>query len=514
MRNNPAHENIELEVSDFGPIVEAKLDLRPLTVFVGPGNTGKSYLAILIYALQRYFSGLARPYGRRGSFRNFWGGWGPDLEMLSEEFKTALVEMAKHWTSTGDTTSERDRIVIPAPVLDFIRSGLDEQGGGIGNEIGRAFGSADNIGSLVRKESRKGAHVVFRRRDSKDPVPVEQRLVLRANRAEFSTAIPTGNQIQVDPTKNRVVAEYLDRMALMLPGDQQIRDGRFEYYVVPQLIETLTRVTLRHVVGPLQLPAFYLPADRTGVMHAHGAIVSAVLGSAPMAGLRPAARTSLLSGVLSDFLQQLIELDQPRRKRAKRARGLDKRIEKAILGGSINVERSELIDYPHFTYRPEGWKQHLPLMRASSMVSELAPVVLYLRYMVGRNSVLIIEEPESHLHPGMQVEFTRQLAAMVRSGIRVIVTTHSEWVLEELSNLVLASKVSKKRRKGLSSGSVALAPSEVGAWLFQHKKRPRGSVVTELKLERSGLYSSSFDSVAAETHNEWARISDLIEGGA
>ena len=48
---------LELEVSDFGPIVEAKIDLRPLTVFVGPSNTGKSYLAILIYALHRYFSG-------------------------------------------------------------------------------------------------------------------------------------------------------------------------------------------------------------------------------------------------------------------------------------------------------------------------------------------------------------------------------------------------------------------------------------------------------------------------
>ena len=514
MRNNPAHNNIELEVSDFGPIVEAKLDLRPLTVFVGPSNTGKSYLAILIYALQRYFSDLAHPYGLHRSFRSFWGVSGPDFEMLPEECKTALVEMAEHQTSTGNTTPERSRIAIPAPVLDVIRSRFDEQGSEIGNEIGRAFGSTNTISSLIRKGSRKAAEIVFRRRHSKDLVPVEQRLVLRANRAEFSTAIPTGNQIQIDPTKNRVVARYLEQMALMLADDQQVRDRSFERYVFSRLIQTLARVTVRHVVGPLQLPAFYLPADRTGVMHAHSAVVSAVLGSAPMAGLRPTARTSLLSGVLSDFLQQLIELDRPPHKRAQRAQGLDKRIEKSILGGSINVERSKLIDYPHFTYRPEGWKQHLPLMRASSMVSELAPVVLYLRYMVGRNSVLIIEEPESHLHPEMQVKFTRQLAAMVRSGIRVIVTTHSEWVLEELSNLVLASKVSKKRRKGLSSGSVALAPNEVGAWLFQQKKRPRGSVVTELELERSGLYSSSFDSVAAATHNEWARIADLIEGGA
>ena len=49
-------ESLQLSVSNFGPIVKAEMDLRPLTVFVGPSNTGKSYLAILIYALHRFFS--------------------------------------------------------------------------------------------------------------------------------------------------------------------------------------------------------------------------------------------------------------------------------------------------------------------------------------------------------------------------------------------------------------------------------------------------------------------------
>ena len=35
--------SLELEVSNFGPNVEAKIDLRPLTVFVGPTNTGKPH---------------------------------------------------------------------------------------------------------------------------------------------------------------------------------------------------------------------------------------------------------------------------------------------------------------------------------------------------------------------------------------------------------------------------------------------------------------------------------------
>ena len=51
-RNTP---KVEISVRNFGPIVEADLDLRPLTVFVGPSNTGKTYLSVLIYALHRVF---------------------------------------------------------------------------------------------------------------------------------------------------------------------------------------------------------------------------------------------------------------------------------------------------------------------------------------------------------------------------------------------------------------------------------------------------------------------------
>lgn len=49
------HPNIHLAVQNFGPIARAEIDLRPLTVFVGESNTGKTYLAALIYALHRTF---------------------------------------------------------------------------------------------------------------------------------------------------------------------------------------------------------------------------------------------------------------------------------------------------------------------------------------------------------------------------------------------------------------------------------------------------------------------------
>ncbi|MCY4543222.1 MAG: hypothetical protein OXB95_12665 [Rhodobacteraceae bacterium] len=58
-----------------------------------------------------------------------------------------------------------------------------------------------------------------------------------------------------------------------------------------------------------------------------------------------------------------------------------------------------MIGYLHFTFKPYGWKDSPSLKNASSMASELARLALYLRHIVGLGNVLVVEEPESHLHP-------------------------------------------------------------------------------------------------------------------
>jgi predicted ATPase len=45
-----------IKLHNVGPIQEAEIELRPLTVFVGPNNTGKTWTAYLI-------SGILGPFG-------------------------------------------------------------------------------------------------------------------------------------------------------------------------------------------------------------------------------------------------------------------------------------------------------------------------------------------------------------------------------------------------------------------------------------------------------------------
>ena len=230
--------------------------------------------------------------------------------------------------------------------------------------------------------------------------------------------------------------------------------------------------------------------------------------NATSAGLRPAANVPLLSGVLADFLEGLIGMSRPARASS---RELAEVLEQNLLGGTVRLNRSA-IGYPSFVYRPAYWDGDLPLMRTSSMVSELAPVVLYLRYLVEPNDVLIIEEPEAHLHPALQAAFARELARLVLSGVRVVLTTHSEWILEALANLVRLSELSADRREGIAGADVALGAEQVGAWLFKPDSDGGGSEVVEIPLDTdAGSFPAGFGEVTEALYNEWARIGNRIE---
>ena len=502
------NKNLTLSVKDFGPIYSAEVELRPLTVFVGPSNTGKSYLAILIYALHKFFNSH-KSENPAAYFLN-----SPSVldEMtMSDKDITRLIDGADAIVSQVKDDSP---IPLPDEIASLTRAVFSNflPGDDLAGEIMRCFG-IDETRRLIRHGSRKNAEVALSSKtsDSSEARCNNSSLYkFTIKKRAFTASIPDTAPLQVgkDAIEKYVqtISEHQRLFKPDLSGFDDLKvlekrgiDSHFLGDIVSYFFDLVSH------------PAYYLPADRAGVMHAHKVVVGSLIQSASHAGIRPERALPELSGVLADFIKQLIQLGDFPSRRQNSNRNLTQRLEKEILSGSIRIENSST-GYPVFSYLPTGWKEDVPLMNTSSMVSELAPVVLYLRHVVSPGEVLIIEEPESHLHPGMQVAFIRHLAAAVRSGIRVIITTHSEWVLEELANLVRLSELSESDRKGIGGADYALSPDQVGIWLFEPKKRPRGSIVKEIPLDVNyGGFRSDYDDIAIGTHNDWAIISNRIE---
>ena len=503
-------------VSNFGPIAEASIELRPMSVFVGPSNTGKSYMAALVYALHRFFNGYSvNPFLTRG------------LQMIPpQDLKLSENEIAELYNWMNETlpdpwsnetlpdTEIADHYELPESIAVLVRpvlNGIAHLSGDLDSEIVRCFG-VDKTKNLVRYPDGGGTGFSLRGNTSTETglnAPFGYSVTVTEQGAKIDASIPNTMPLRIG--SHSISTRYLP---MRWPaGQAQLVNIGDKNLAIP-LLGGLASDIVSDTVGPLASPAHYLPADRAGVMHAHQVAVRGLIASASRATLRPDSPMPVLSGVLGDFMEQLVALaDSSRWAHDENYDDLAQSLEQTLLRGVVSIEQSP-INYPSFVFRPKDWKRDLPLMNASSMVSELAPVVLYLRHVVQPGDLLIIEEPEAHLHPAMQVEFTRQLAAAVQSGIRIIITTHSEWVLEELANLVRLAELPEERREDIDNAEIVLSPDQLGAWFFEPSSEGNGSVVREISLDtESATFPAGFGLVTESLYNRWTEISARIQEG-
>ena len=494
-----------LEIDDFGPIKSAKIEFRPLTVLVGANNTGKSYLTTLIYALH---CAIANRYEMIHSAMRFRSQSEAKAKSRTDQYIDRLLKNA---------LSEDSKKVVELGyehVTNIVQSIFGDNSSLL-FEIRRSFGIR-NDSNLRRKFARRKRSLV--------------RMIQPVSSYDHESSVLVselgyGCQIEiVGPSNIQLNIEHIK--CLMDPAEDQRVSFAGDNEHMRNARAGLARAVFNSVMPTLANRAYYLPADRTWIMHSHRSIVNGLISSASTAGLSPGTNIPALSGVLSDFLRELISIDEvarigkePEKVEGTRAalRDITDRIESSILNGSAIVNMAETINYPDFLYRPDGWKSELNLMNASSVVSEMTPLILYLRYLVKDGQTLIIEEPESHLHPKMQIQLTKLLALLVKAGIKVIVTTHSEWIVSCLNNIVLRKRNESAWGESLPNDRTsdvvepALDVSEVGVWAFSKSSSRSGSRVVELKFSESGHYRPDFDDDLLDLHNEWAtQASDLV----
>ena len=489
---------LELSVRNFGPIAEADIELRPLSVFVGPSNTGKSYLATLIYALHRFFhnySVIGSP-GRRFPFEKPLGSVFVQLEdpALSEDDIACIYDwvgkiVVRHDAGELQHSPPREVPDAIAGLVHSTISTINRHGLLFDGEIVRCFG-IEKAESLARHANDTEAGFSLQSKTTatqRYAARFKYELGTNRRKTNMVVSIPQGVPMRFTP-------ESLTRWR----SDTPEYDARL-------ILHSVTSDVITNSVGPLIQPAHYLLTSRANLMHTHQTIVQSLIAGASQPKIAPT-----FSGLLGDFLERIVGLGEQRNQREAADYPLALDLERSILGGEIRIA-SNPVGYPEFLYRPDSWERDLPLVNVSAMVSELAPVVLYLRHVVQPGDTLIIEEPESHLHPTMQVEFTRLLAAAVKAGIRIIITTHSEWVLEELANLVRLSELPPERRNGIEDPDVALGHDEVGAWFFERNDEAGGSVVREIPLDtESGTFPAGYGLVTEALYKRWSTINRRV----
>lgn len=464
---------LQVRLRNFGPIGSGNVRLRPLTVFIGPNNAGKSYLAMLTYAATQ-----RAPHRTSFAFESTKAG------IRVPRFRIGYDQPSPDTSRYLLALTEGTAKAIPRPpdaavedLQTIIKESLQRYRSDVVAEVERCFGR--NLSELSRIGGRRSACSVEIRHD----VP-SWSISLGANLNEQDPAI--------GPTEMR---KLLNRAARKIRTRRRplTRDpAEFAWF-------NLIGAVLDSCFEAFPEAVYYLPAARSGILQSHRLLASLIVGRASYAGIED-MRIGKLAGVLSDFVRHLLTLS-PRQSGLKKVAAY---LEANVLDGQVLMTGTGPA-YPEILYRTGG--RDYQLQDTSSMVSELAPVVLFLRHLVDPNEMMIIEEPESHLHPAIQQKLARAIGRLVNAGVQVVLTTHSDYFLTQLNNLILAGSLPDKDRTSAGfSREECLRVPQVSAYFFKPTPN-QGTIVSRLRVtQQSGIPQREFEKVARTLYTETVRL--------
>ena len=449
--------DLKIDLENFGPVVKGTIRLKPLTILVGPNNSGKSYASVLIHSI------LSTSTLSPSMLKN----------TLTEDLDVQLQQMKKRTSQIS---------VRPTTVKRIRDTYVKEFGTSIGKKLSYNFKSEPV--DMIRNGSKS----------TKISISGNNTIDIIIKKGEITSKLKTPNtKVTIKSSDNPhlpIIQESASGIVVNMTPDMK----KITPYI---LYEHLERATL-----PFSLKSYYLPATRSGIIQTYKILAANLMSTNDEK--MDTFPTHTIPGTITDLASNLLTIPNQKGSFANVA----KLMEDDLLEGSINLPQSR-DKFPEITYVPKG--NSLPLHLASSTVSEIAPISMYLKYLVSNGDLLIIEEPESHMHPANQSRMAKNIVRMIRAGLNVLITTHSPYIVERLGQFVMAGMLDEKTRtKRAEYKTEYLLPDEVSPYVF---KQSRGGYhIHEIEKNQDvGIDQEEFTSILNELGNKAAMLDPLYE---
>ena len=431
-----------MQIRDFGPIKKGVIALRPLTIFIGPSNTGKSYAAMLAHSI---ISSCRGTFGRRLAPASTPDQTGA-MNKLSKDMRGMLLALAPEETRKCPPA-------MASQIMGLCRHGL---GARLKGEIELNFASP--LRDMVRRKA--GRFSVTLESGGKRVMAYGGGRLAPGPAPEIDIAFQL---TEIDDGAGRLKVTSPDGKNIHCRVNRGLIASEIGLGVSERLYRLIEEEVAPRMIPGLPASSVYFPAARTGILQAHRAISSAIVRSAPYGGGgADGIQAPRLPGVVSDFVSAIIDTYP--------VRGpyfdIGSKMEDDMFGGgSVSLMYPDRRTFPELVYRHPGGD--VPVHRASSTVSELAPLTLFLKHRIGGGGMLAVEEPEAHLHPGSQLRLAGHMVKLVRSGVNVMITTHSATLFEAIGQYLEAGAMSPEdRKRALGASDLYLCADEVAPHLF------------------------------------------------
>lgn len=398
---------MKIKFSNLGSIQETELDLRPLTVIIGPNNSGKTYIAYSTYGLwQRARSSLSLRRDNKSE---------PELK----------PEEHDKWS-----------LKIDHNLLDFFIRDIEKTAKRFGED--KYFGVQQFFQDSSRKLfSTTSFEMIISQQEVEDAI----------NQLIHKDAIPLTDEISLKLTRKEDVLFFE-----IQPKNEELSKNQTLHFtnrfITNRFISSVAEVLFSNI--------FPFPAERNAFIN-----IYKILETKRYRILKQKQRESFINSTseekfglpqpliaidirypqpVEDFLDFLseIELQETTKINSSNKNEFQKladEIEKQLQNkNKTNLKPTKLGGKDIKVLVKKGLE--IDLYNASSSIKQLAPLLLYLRYRASKGDFLVIDEPEMNLHPESQAKLLEALSILVNLGVRILLTTHSPYIMAHLNNLV------------------------------------------------------------------------------
>lgn len=460
---------MKITFKNLGVIKQADLTLGDLTIVCGKNNTGKTYITYATYGFLDY--------------------WHKELSIdIPNDIVTQVMEKGS----------------ISVPIEQFAKN-------------------ADKILRVASTRFSKHIDKVFAGRESlfensSLSVKVEKSKDYKSNKIGFTAGSAERSLLQVtsdEKDENLTISLLVNRSTEDLPPRS--------------FIENMISAAIRDLVFKDKMPRpFIASAERTGsaifqkeldftrsrLVDMIGDKDSNISFSKLLGGFRAEYPIPVKRNV--DFIRSLSTITNKESLFAKKHPEVLAHF-KDIIGGEYKVSKEGEIQF-----LPNKARVKLSLVESSSAVRSLLDIGFYLRHIAQVGDIIIVDEPELNLHPENQRKVARLFAMLVNHGIKVFITTHSDFIIKELNTLILLNRKDKRlleiaKREGYSEKEF-LSHEKIKVYMAKEElvkldgksKRTRCNTLVSAEISPdTGIGLESFDTTIEDLN----RIHDEIVWG-
>jgi len=456
---------MKFRFKNLGPIKEADLELGDLTIIAGRNNTGKTYIAYALYGFIKHL--------KRSSTRIY------DRRRVEKPVHIASIISAAAADGHAEKPVSRDQ--LKQHRLDFAV------------DAARLF-------------TESGLSQVFSSQQSRfDGSSVELRSGLQEHLEPVEIRLPSGEHFRVSLRNDTIV------MSVDTPEGQPINVHRTKFI--------LRSMYFRFLFPEIDLDPVVLTSERFGISLFYREL-------------------DFTKNSLVDFLQKMDE--QTKREESDPFLLIERTTNRYALPVKDNIDytrsipdlqgqQSELLEHKlpttlrrltsayyksssdgiSLTSTARGSRRFsVPLHLASSSARGLSDLYFFLQHVAGPNHLLIIDEPESHLDTHNQILMAHLLVRCVHAGLRVLITTHSDYLVKELNNLIMLSHEFDGKEGLLKrlkyDPEDALDPGQIRAYVAEN------GTLAACSVDKYGMEMPNFDSTIDDINRVSNEISSRV----